>query len=282
MAKDKITSTIIKDMKHKGEKIVALTAWDYTSAKIVESAGVEIVLVGDSLSMTIRGDSNTLKITLEDMIYHTRMVSKACVRALVVADMPFMSFQVSAEQATMNAGRFLKEGDAHAVKIEGGAEMADTVKKVTAAGIPVMGHIGLTPQSIHLLGGFKVQGKAIERAKDLLADAKALEEAGAFSIVLECVPAPLATYITEKIDIPTISIGAGDGCDGQVQVTADVIGLKKGDVPKHAKKYVDLNQFMTEAVRQYADEVRNKVFPTKDHSFSASPELEDVINKGEI
>ena len=282
MTNDKITSATIKEMKNQGEKIVALTAWDFASAKTVESAGVEIVLVGDSLSMTIRGDSNTLKITLEDMIYHTRMVSKACERALVVADMPFMSYQVSAEQAVANAGRFLKEGDAQAVKIEGGAKMADTVKKVTGAGIPVMGHIGLTPQSIHQLGGFKVQGKALDPARDVLADAKALEEAGVFSVVLECVPATLATYITERINIPTIGIGAGAGCDGQVQVTADIFGLKSGDVPKHAKKYIDLSRLMTEAVEQYAEEVRGKVFPAKNHSFSASQELENEIEKEEL
>lgn len=269
-------------MKIAGERSVGATAWDYASAAMAEAAGADIVLVGDSLSMTIRGDEDTLAITLEDMLYHTKMVAGACNRALVVGDMPFMSYQVNAETALISAGRFLKEGRARAVKIEGGRKMAGTITRVTEAGIPVMGHIGLTPQSVHQLGGFKVQGKALGAAKELIADSKALVTAGVFAIVLECVPASLAAYITGEIDVPTIGIGAGADCDGQIQVTADLVGLNPGFVPKHAKRYANINRAYVAALRKYAKEVKEGAFPTADNAFEAGPELDSAIDKKEL
>ncbi len=282
MNKEKVTTETVREKKNGPERIIALTAWDYVSAQIVESAGIDIVLVGDSLSMTIRGDENTLRITVHDMLYHTQMVSKACQRALVIADMPFMSCQLNEVQATRNAGRFLKAGGAGGVKIEGGRRMASTIEKITGAGIPVMGHIGLTPQSIHQIGGYKVQGKSLEPAKELVKDAKALQEAGVFSLVLECVPSELATFITDSIDIPTIGIGAGAGCDGQIQVTADVIGLKQGSVPKHAKKYTDLNHSFATAVKNYAAEVAEGAFPAEANCFKSSDDLKEALEKEDI
>ncbi len=282
MNKEKVTTETIREKKNGPEQIIALTAWDYTSAQIVDTAGIDIVLVGDSLAMTIRGDENTLGITVHDMIYHTQMVSRACQRALVIADMPFMSYQLNEVQATRNAGRFLKAGGAGGVKIEGGMRMASTIEKITGAGIPVMGHIGLTPQSVHQIGGYKVQGKSLEPAKELVKDAKALQAAGVFSLVLECVPSELASFITDSIDIPTIGIGAGSGCDGQIQVTADVIGLKQGSVPKHAKKYTDLNHSFMTAVKTYAAEVTKGAFPTEANSFKSSDDLKQSLEKEDI
>ena len=282
MNKEKVTTETIREKKNGPEQITALTAWDYTSAQIVDTAGIDIVLVGDSLAMTIRGDENTLGITVHDMIYHTQMVSRACQRALVIADMPFMSYQLNEVQATRNAGRFLKAGGAGGVKIEGGMRMASTIEKITGAGIPVMGHIGLTPQSVHQIGGYKVQGKSLEPAKELVKDAKALQAAGVFSLVLECVPSELASFITDSIDIPTIGIGAGAGCDGQIQVTADVIGLKQGSVPKHAKKYTDLNHSFMTAVKTYAAEVAEGTFPTEANSFKSSDNLKQSLEKEDI
>ncbi|MCK4268655.1 MAG: 3-methyl-2-oxobutanoate hydroxymethyltransferase [Actinomycetia bacterium] len=282
MNKEKVTTETIREKKNGPEQIIALTAWDYTSAQIVDTAGIDIVLVGDSLAMTIRGDENTLGITVHDMIYHTQMVSRACQRALVIADMPFMSYQLNEVQATRNAGRFLKAGGAGGVKIEGSMRMASTIEKITGAGIPVMGHIGLTPQSVHQIGGYKVQGKSLEPAKELVKDAKALQAAGVFSLVLECVPSELASFITDSIDIPTIGIGAGAGCDGQIQVTADVIGLKQGSVPKHAKKYTDLNHSFMTAVKTYAAEVAEGTFPTEANSFKSSDNLKQSLEKEDI
>lgn len=269
-------------MKARGDKITALTAWDYLSARFADEAGVDLVLVGDSLAMTIRGDVDTLRITIDDMIYHTAMVCRGATHAMVVGDMPFMSFQLGPDSALLNAGRFVKEGGAQAIKIEGGAPVAPVVRRVTGAGIPVMGHIGLTPQSVHQIGGFKVQAKEIEDARQLIADAKALEEAGAFALVLECLPAELAAYVTERVSIPTIGIGAGRGCDGQIQVSADVLGLLDGAPPRHAKKYADLATQILKAYTRYTADVRQDKFPTQAHSFIASDELKQAIEAGEL
>lgn len=282
MATDRITTIKLKAMKAAGAKIVGVTAWDYVSAKNAEAAGVDLVLVGDSLAMTMRGDSDTLAITLTDMIYHTKMVSKACRLSMVVGDMPFMSYQVSTEQALSNAGRFLKEGGARGVKIEGGRRLAAAISKTTGAGIPVMGHIGLTPQSIHQLGGFKIQARTLDPARELIEDALCLQEAGVFAIVLECVPAPLSAHVTTLLEIPTIGIGAGSGCDGQIQVTADVIGLTDADPPKHAKRYTNVSGAWTDALTKYAEDVREGAFPTEDNAFSAGDDLQSAIDNGTL
>lgn len=277
MANESVTTLKLKEMKADGDMIVGLTAWDFNSAVFADTAGVDIVLVGDSLAMTIRGDVDTLAITMDDMLYHTRMVAKGCRKAMVIGDMPFMSYQVNPDQALVNAGRFLKEGSAKGVKIEGGRIMESTIAKITEAGIPVMGHIGLTPQSIHQLGGFKVQGRDLESAKDLVRDALSLEDAGVFALVLECVPSQLAAHITKTIGIPTIGIGAGSDCDGQIQVTADVIGLTKDFIPKHAKRYTNLSRAVMTALRKYVKEVKTEEFPKEENSFDASPEVESYI-----
>lgn len=283
MAKaEKITVAKLREMKSGGAKIVGLTAWDYLSARFADESGVEIVLIGDSLAMTIRGDADTLGITLDDMIYHCGMVAKGVKRALVVGDMPFMSYQVNSEQALINAGRFVKEGGAQAVKIEGGQSMAETVARVVAAGIPVMGHIGLTPQSIHQVGGLKVQGKLVAEAKKIVADAMVLEQAGVFSIVLECLPAELAARITTAIKVPTIGIGAGIDCDGQIQVTADVLGLLTDIAPRHARKYVDAASIILAALSDYVKDVKNAKFPATENSFAAGDELKKALAAGEI
>lgn len=275
----KVTTVSLREMKAAGEKITGLTAWDFVSAGFADAAGVDIILVGDSLSMTIRGDKNTLGITVDHMIYHSKMVARGVERALVVGDMPFMSYQISSERALVNAGRFLKEGGAEAVKIEGGRDMADTVKRIVTAGIPVMGHIGLMPQSVHQVGGMKVQGKSVSEAKQVLEDAEALQEAGVFSIVLECLPLELSKKVTETLNIPTIGIGAGVHCDGQIQVTADVIGLLGGKMPRHARKYVDMKETITATLSAYIDDVRKGNFPALENSFEASVELKEALNK---
>jgi len=275
--KNKVTVSKLKTMKEDGEKITALTAWDFISGRFADAAGVEIVLVGDSLSMTICGDENTLGITLDNMIYHAAMVARAVKAPLLVGDMPFMSYQVGAKEALINAGRFVKEGKVQAVKIEGGRRMKKTVRRVVAAGIPVMGHIGLTPQSIHQMGGMRVQGKATEDAKRIIEDARILEEAGAFSLVLECLPAELAARVSESIAIPTIGIGAGINCDGQIQVTADVLGMLTDVAPRHAKKYADLAGIITKALRAYVEEVKDADFPKAENSFSAPEALSKFL-----
>jgi 3-methyl-2-oxobutanoate hydroxymethyltransferase len=263
----RITTAVIRDMKKKGEKITMLTAYDYPTALIVDDAGTDIILVGDSLGMVILGYDSTVPVTMEDMIHHTKAVSRATKHAMVVGDMPFMSYQVSIEDAMYNAGRFLQEAGAQGVKLEGGREVAELTRRMTSAGIPVMAHIGLTPQSVHQIGGYRVQGKEDEAAKRILEDAKILEKAGAFSIVLECVPANLARLITQSLSIPTIGIGAGIDCDGQVLVLHDMLGLFEKFTPKFVKTYCNLNQHMKDAVKQYLDEVRGNLFPEKKHSF---------------
>jgi len=254
-------------MKSNGEKIAMVTAYDATFSRLMDTSGVDVILVGDSVGMVVQGHENTLPVTMEHMIYHCAAVSRGANRALVVGDMPFMSFQVSAEEALKNAGRLLSEGSAHAVKIEGGKELAPTVRKLVQAGIPVMGHIGLTPQSVHQLGGFKAQGKDAEAAEKLMADALALQEAGCFSLVIECVPGPLAQHISEELTIPTIGIGAGVGCDGQVLVCYDMLGMNEGFKPKFLKTYDELGRRIREATASYIDEVRAESFPAKEHTI---------------
>lgn len=266
-------------MKQKGEKIAMLTAYDYMTAKIVDEAGVPLILVGDSLGMVILGYESTIPVTMDEMIHHTKAVVRGTKNAMVIGDLPFMSYHINAEQALSNAARFIQEAGAQAVKLEGGTNVADKVKKIVDCGIPVMGHIGLTPQSINQLGGHKIQGKDIETAKKLLADAKALEEVGAFAVVLETIPAALAAFISKSISIPTIGIGAGAGCDGQVQVISDILGLFTDFVPKHAKQYVKIAESMSKAVNEYYDEVKSELFPTEAQSFRMDDSIIDELKK---
>jgi 3-methyl-2-oxobutanoate hydroxymethyltransferase len=263
----RITINDLKAMKRRGERIPMLTAYDYPSARAVDEAGVPIILVGDTLGMVVLGYDSTLPVTMEDMIHHTKAVVRGSRRAHVVFDMPFMSYQASAEEAVRNAGRALHETGANSVKLEGGRVMAETVRRIVEVGIPVMGHIGLTPQSINQLGGFKIQGKTPAAAVKLLNDARALEEAGAYAVVLETIPAPLAQLVTEKLSIPTIGIGAGPHCDGQVQVFHDFLGLYPDFVPKHAKQYARLAEVIQSAACKYVAEVREGRFPTEKESF---------------
>ncbi|MDO8568244.1 MAG: 3-methyl-2-oxobutanoate hydroxymethyltransferase [Dehalococcoidales bacterium] len=258
----------IREMKLKGEKIAMLTAYDYATARIVDDAGIPLILVGDSLGMVMLGYESTIPVTMEEMLHHTKAVARGAKKAMVIGDMPFMTYHVSMEDALRNAARFIQEGGAQAIKLEGGANVAEKVQKMVECGIPVMGHIGLTPQSINQLGGYKIQGKTPEAAAKLLKDARALEAAGAFAVVLETVPAPLATLISCEIAIPTIGIGAGAGCDGQVQVIHDMLGSFTGFVPKHAKQYVKLVDIMSTAIKQYFDEVKSGQFPTDAQSFT--------------
>ncbi len=262
------TTSEIKAMKRRGEPIVMITAYDYPSARLVEEAGVSFILVGDTLGMVVLGYDTTLPVTMDDMLHHVKAVVRGTERALVVGDMPFMSYQAGPEEALRNAGRFLQEAGAQAVKLEGGAGMAETVRRLVDAGIPVMGHIGLTPQSLHQFGGYKVQGKTPQSAIRLMNDALALEQAGAFSIVLELVPSPLSRLISQRLRVPTIGIGAGPGCDGQVQVFHDLLGLFDGFVPKHAKQYAQLGEAIRGAVAAYVSDVQEGRFPTEEHSFT--------------
>ncbi|MBI2089366.1 MAG: 3-methyl-2-oxobutanoate hydroxymethyltransferase [Deltaproteobacteria bacterium] len=267
MAPDKVTVPEIKRMKEKGERITSLTAYDYSFARILDAAGIDILLVGDSLGSVIQGQESTLPVTLDDVIYHTRAVVRGRKRALVVADMPFLSFQISVEEAKRNAGRLLQEGGAEAVKLEGGVEMLETVEAIVEIGIPVMGHVGLTPQSLHRFGGYKVQGKDRDQREKIIQDALAVEEGGAFSIVLEGIPMDLAQEITRRLSIPTIGIGAGPHCDGQVLVVHDMLGLFDMYAPKFVKQYADLKGVMAEAVKNFITEVKEGRFPDEEHSF---------------
>jgi 3-methyl-2-oxobutanoate hydroxymethyltransferase len=264
---DKVTVPAIIKMKQRGEKITCLTAYDYSFARILDAAGVDILLVGDSVGCVVQGQANTLPVTLDEMIYHTKAVVRGRTRALVVGDMPFLSFQVSKEQAVQNAGRFLQDAGAEAVKLEGGGAMRKTIAAITRVGIPVMGHVGLTPQSVHRFGGYKIQGKDKERRKTIVNDALAVEEGGGFAIVLEGMPAELAQEITERLTIPTIGIGAGSSCDGQVLVIHDMLGLFDDFTPKFVKRYADLKSIMTGAVESFIKEVREQKFPGEEHSF---------------
>ena len=272
----KNTVSTFREQKAKGEKISMLTAYDYSTAKLMDEAGINGILVGDSLGMVVLGYEDTLPVTMEDMIHHTAAVCRGAKNTLVVGDMPFMSYQVSVEEAVYNAGRLMKEGRCQAVKLEGGASVCPQIRAITNASIPVMAHIGLTPQSINAFGGFKVQGKSEEAAKKLLEDAKAVEEAGAFAVVLECVPAKLAELISKSISIPTIGIGAGAGCDGQILVYQDMLGLFSDFTPKFVKRYVNVGEMMTQAFRDYIADVQEGSFPAPEHTFAIS---EDVIKK---
>ena len=265
----------LAEMKRAGEKIPMVTAYDYTAARIADAAGIPIILVGDSLGMVVLGYDSTIPVTMDDMVRHGRMVTRGASNALVVVDLPFMAYQVDAADALRNAGRLMQEGGAHTVKLEGGSPVAGTVRRLVDAGIPVMGHIGLTPQSVNALGGYRVQGRTKATARRLLDDALALQDAGAYSVVLECVPSPLARVITQRLDIPTIGIGAGPDCDGQVQVFHDMLGLFVEFVPKHARQYAKLADDMCEAFRRYADDVRSGAFPSEAESFTMN---ENILN----
>ena len=253
-----------------------LTSYDYSTAKLIDEAGVNTILVGDSLGTVILGYEDTLPVTMEDMIHHTRAVTRGAKNALVIADMPFMSYQTSVCDAVKNAGRLIKEGGAQAVKLEGGAAVKEQIKAIVNASIPVVGHIGLTPQSINTFGGFKVQGKSEESARKIIEDAKIIEEAGAFMLVMECVPERLAKIITESVNIPTIGIGAGKYCDGQVLVYQDMLGMFTDFVPKFVKKYADVGEIMKNAFSEYIKEVKSGAFPAEEHTFKID---DDVINK---
>jgi 3-methyl-2-oxobutanoate hydroxymethyltransferase len=269
----RVTITEIKEMKQKHERIPMLTAYDYVTARMIDEAGVPLILVGDSLGMVMLGYESTIPVSMEEMIHHTKAVVRGVKKALVVGDMPFMTYHISVSDALRNAARFIQEAGAQAVKLEGGEIVAETIRRLVGCGIPVMGHIGLTPQSIHQLGGFKVRGKGLEEARKLLYDARILEEAGAFAVVLECTPAPLSKLITQTISIPTIGIGAGLDCDGQVQVISDLLGLYTEFVPKHAKQYARLAGEIKTAVSSYMSEVKSGSFPTAEQSYSMDENL---------
>lgn len=292
---DKITASVLRARKTPGQatgsraapgaerpaafelardKIVAITAYDASFARLLDAAGVDVLMVGDSLGMVVQGLPNTLGVTLEDIIYHTRAVVRGSTRALVVADLPFMSYQISAEGALASAGRVVKEGGAEAVKLEGGLAICPAVARIVAAGIPVMGHLGLTPQSVHALGGFRVQGRDEAARERLLADARALEQAGVFSIVLEAVPRGVAKWISESVSVPTVGIGAGPDCDGQVLVCYDLLGLFQGFVPRFVKRYAELGDGVVAAAKSYLAEVRAGQFPDDRHSFADAPRIE--------
>ncbi|HEC24325.1 MAG TPA: 3-methyl-2-oxobutanoate hydroxymethyltransferase [Chloroflexi bacterium] len=270
---DRVTVHTLQAMKERGEPIVVLTAYDYPTALLVDQSGVDMILVGDSLGMVVHGFENTLPVTMDMMILHCQAVRRGVRRALIVGDMPFMSYQLSLEEAKRNAARFLAEGGADAVKLEGGQHMAETVRALVEIGIAVQGHIGLTPQSVSAFGGFKTQGRTVEAARHLLDDARALEEAGVFSIVLEAIPARLATLISRSVRVPTIGIGAGAGCDGQVLVTHDLLGLFDRFRPKFVKQYADLAGTMREAFERYRQDVRSRAFPAPEHEFSIPDEV---------
>lgn len=272
----KNTAATFAAAKAKGEKLSMLTAYDYSTAKLEDESGINGILVGDSLGNVVLGYEDTVSVTMEDMIHHGAAVARGAKNALVVVDMPFMSYEVTVEEAVRNAGRLMKEGRAGAVKLEGGVRVAEQIRAIVKAGIPVMGHIGLTPQSINVFGGFKVQGKSEEAARALLADAKAVEEAGAFAVVIEAVPAALAQMITDAVSIPTIGIGAGTGCDGQILVYQDMLGMFSDFTPKFVKRYANVGEVMREAFANYAAEVASGAFPTEEHTYKIK---DDVLEK---
>lgn len=271
-SRKKVTTLTFRQKKERSEVITMLTAYDYPTAMAIDQAGMDSILVGDSLGMVVLGYENTLPVTMEEMLHHARAVARGAKSALLIGDMPFMSYQISAEEAVRNAGRFLQQGGMDAVKLEGGRERADAVRAIVGTGIPVMGHLGLTPQSVHQLGGFRAQGKTASAAKRLLEDAQILEDAGAFSLVLESVPARLAEWISRKISIPTIGIGAGAGCDGQVLVTHDLLGLFDRFTPKFVKQYANFHAGMSKAFTDYMDDVERKHFPAAEHTVEMADE----------
>lgn len=269
----KNTVATARQQKKDGDKITMLTAYDYSTAKLMDEAGINMLLVGDSLGMVMLGYEDTLSVTMEDMIHHTAAVARGAKNALVVGDMPFMSYQASVYDAVVNAGRLMKEGRCNAVKLEGGAAVCPQIKAITEASIPVMAHIGLTPQSVNAFGGFKVQGKSEEAARRILEEAKAVEEAGAFAVVLECVPAKLAELITKTVNIPTIGIGAGAGCDGQVLVYQDMLALFSDFKPKFVKHFADVGSVMREGFKAYIEEVKARTFPAEEHTFKIDDQI---------
>ena len=266
----RVTIRDLREMKRRGEKIPMITAYDYTAAQLVERAGIPLILVGDSLGQVMLGYDSTVPVSMDDMVHHVKAAVRGTSRAHVVGDMPFLSYHADDSDAVRNAGRLLKEGGAQSVKLEGGQERAETVKRLALSGIPVMGHIGLTPQAVNQLGGYRVQGKSLKDAVRLMEDARALEEAGAYALVLECVPAPLARMISERVEIPTIGIGAGAGCDGQVQVFHDLLGLYSDFKPKHARRYADLGETIIGATADYMRDVQAGAFPTDAESYTLS------------
>lgn len=272
----KNTVVTIRQAKEQGEKLTMLTAYDYSMAKLIDEAGINMILVGDSLGMVMLGYEDTISVTMEDMIHHTRAVARGVSNALVVADMPFLSYQTSVYDAVCNAGRLMKEGRAQAVKLEGGKEFAEHIRAITNASIPVVAHLGLTPQSLNAFGGFKVQGKSEEAARKLVEDAKAIEEAGAVAVVLECVPAKLAELISGQLHIPSIGIGAGAGCDGQVLVYQDMLAMFGDFKPKFVKQFAEIGAMMKEAFGKYMEEVKSGAFPAPEHTFKID---DDVIQK---
>jgi len=276
MVAKKVTVSTFIDAKKSKEKISMLTAYDYSTAKLLDESGVDSLLVGDSLGMVILGYENTLQVTVDDIIHHCRAVARGAKRAMVIGDMPFLSYHINIEDTIRNAGRIIAEGQAHAVKLEGGREVVDKVRAIINAQIPVVGHLGLTPQSVNMFGGFKVQGKTEEQAKKIIDDAFMLQDAGVFAIVLECVPEKLASIITEKLEIPTIGIGAGKYCDGQVLVTQDMLGMYTDFTPKFVKKYANLRDEIQNAAKQYIDEMKSGAFPGSEHVFGIE---EDVLKK---
>ncbi|MGQ9512081.1 3-methyl-2-oxobutanoate hydroxymethyltransferase [Thermodesulfitimonas sp.] len=272
MSKERVTTADFRRWKEEKRPITMLTAYDFPTARLVDEAGIDAILVGDSVGNVILGYPSTLPVTMEEMLHHTKAVARAVSRAMVIGDMPFLSYQASREEAVRNAGRFLKEAGAQAVKLEGGREFAATVKAIVTSGIPVMGHIGLTPQYVHQLGGYRVQGRQAAAARRLVEDAFSLAEAGVFAIVLECVPAEVARYITENIPVPTIGIGAGVDCDGQVLVTHDLLGLYGGFAPKFVKRYANLVDEVMRALGAFREEVQRRQFPGPEHTFTMPPE----------
>lgn len=275
----KKTISLFKNAKQSNEKITMLTAYDYSTARLEEESGVDAILVGDSLGMVVLGYENTLSVTMEDMIHHSAAVARGAKNTFVVTDLPFMSYQTSVYDAVKNAGRLVKEGLADAVKLEGGVKFAEHIRAISDASIPVMGHIGMTPQSVNAFGGFKVQGKSIEDAKRVIADAKAVEEAGAFAVVMECVPSALTAYISKLLTIPVIGIGAGADCDGQVLVYQDMLGMYSDFTPKFAKKFAEAGEVMKNGFKNYFEEVKSGVFPSAEHAFKIDEEVMKKITE---
>ena len=278
-----VTAADLREMKAASQRITMVTAYDYPSAKLVDAAGIDGILIGDSLGSVVLGHGSTVPVTMADMLHHTRAVTRAATRALVVADLPFLSYQITPEDAMRNAAILIQQGGASAVKLEGGRPVAPTVRRIVDAGIPVMGHLGLTPQAVHQLGGFRLQAKTPPAAQALIDDALALEEAGAFAMVLELVPAPLAAVVTQRVSVPTIGIGAGAGCDGQIQVLHDLLGLT-GDpehdhVPRHTRRYAEIGQLIRAAIGEYVRDVRAGEFPRDENAFGGSGELRAFIKK---
>ncbi|MCI8299503.1 MAG: 3-methyl-2-oxobutanoate hydroxymethyltransferase [Lachnospiraceae bacterium] len=269
----KNTVITIQQAKERGEKITMLTAYDYSMARLIDEAGINMILVGDSLGMVMLGYEDTLSVTMEDMIHHTKAVARGVTDTMIVADMPFMSYQTSVYDAVLNAGRLMKEGRANAVKLEGGKEFAEHIRAITAASVPVVAHLGLTPQSLNAFGGFKVQGKTEEAARKLLEDAKAVEAAGAVAVVLECVPAKLAKLVTDQLHIPTIGIGAGADCDGQVLVYQDMLAMFGDFKPKFVKRFAEIGSMMKEGFQKYIEEVKSGAFPAEEHTFKIEDEV---------